>query len=240
MKKMIVAILGLTIVSNFSFAQTTSSTTKVLLKTQADSISYAYGMAVASSLDQIKVVLNYELVYQGMKANKSLNRLLDQEQQGYLLSMLQSQAYAGEQERIANISKNNSDEETQFFLANKKKANIKTTASGLQYEIIAKGSNAEPAPTMQDTIVINYESRFLNGTKFDSSYELGVPAKVPMKELIEGWQEGLQLIKPGDSIMLYIPSKLAYGADGNSKIEPYKGLIFRIDLIKVIRGNPSK
>ena len=235
MKVRIALVVILALVASISFAQT--NTSKVFLRTQNDSISYAYGMAVANSLDQINMVLNYDLVYQGMKASKSTGKLIDSEQQAYLLELLQGQAYTKEQDRIAKITKDNSDEEIRFFAENKKKANIKTTPSGLQYEIIVRGNSPEAAPTLQDSVLINYESRFLNGSKFDSSYELGVPTKVPMKDLIEGWQEGLQLVRPGDTIMLYIPSSLAYGAEGNSKIEPNKGLIFRVDLIKVIKGN---
>lgn len=214
-------------------AQQSSST---LLKNQQDSISYAYGMTIAKSLKDINLVLNYDLVTKGLKDFSTPSRKLDDEQLATLMDMLQQIVFTNEQNRIEKLAQKNQEEELAFFATNQKKANIVTTGSGLQYEIIAKGPQSSASPTLNDSVVFNYEGRFLDGTKFESTYESGYPATLSMKDLILGWQEGLQLIKAGDTIMLYLPSKLAFGIKGSSKIEPNKGLIFRIDLIKVIAG----
>lgn len=209
--------------------------TRTRLRTQLDSISYAYGVSIGKSLKDANITLNNDLVAKGLSDFQQNILLMEKDEVGELLAILQKNAYLAEQERISKIAKKNHDEEAPFFEANMKKKNITTTLSGLQYEIIAKGNTVESPPTMADSVIFNFEGRFLDGTKFESTYDVGVPAVFAMGDLIQGWQEGLRLIRPGDAIMLYIPSKLAFGEEGSQSIEPNKGLIFRIDLLRIIR-----
>jgi FKBP-type peptidyl-prolyl cis-trans isomerase len=91
-------------------------------------------------------------------------------------------------------------------------------------------------PQKQDEVKVNYEGKLLNGKIFDSSYERGVPAAMPVDALIPAWVEALQLMRPGDEWMLYAPSNLAYGDGGQGEIPPGSTLIFRIELIAVLPG----
>lgn len=121
----------------------------------------------------------------------------------------------------------------QAFLAeNAKQPGVKQTATGLQYEILAPGEGR--APKASDTVKVNYRGTLLDGTEFDSSYKRNEPIEFPLGGVISGWTEGLQLIKEGGKIKLFIPSNLAYGPRGaGGIIGPDETLIFEVELLKV-------
>ncbi|OYV19156.1 MAG: FKBP-type peptidyl-prolyl cis-trans isomerase FklB [Methylococcaceae bacterium NSP1-2] len=133
----------------------------------------------------------------------------------------------------ATTPEENSAASTAFLAENAKKANIVTTASGLQYEVLTKGKGtASPAAT--DTVTVHYKGTTLDGTEFDSSYSRGAPASFPLNRVIAGWTEGVQLMKEGDKFRFYIPADLAYGSEGAGRlIGPNAALIFEVELIKI-------
>lgn len=120
-----------------------------------------------------------------------------------------------------------------FLAENKSKEGVKTTDSGLQYKITKEGTGKSPAAT--DRVLVHYEGKLLDGTVFDSSIKRGEPIAFPLNRVIPGWTEGLQLIKEGGKAILYIPSKLAYGAGGTpgGPIGPNETLIFEVELLKI-------
>ena len=122
----------------------------------------------------------------------------------------------------------------QAFLAeNALRANVVTTASGLQYEVVASGDGAAPGPL--DIVTTHYHGTFIDGRVFDSSVERGAPATFAVDRVILGWQEGLQLMKVGDRWKLYVPPDLGYGEEGTSGIGPNETLIFEVELLNVQR-----
>ena len=124
-------------------------------------------------------------------------------------------------------------EKGQAFLAeNATKLGVQKTASGLQYLIVNPGEGRSPKAT--DTVKVNYRGTLLDGTEFDSSYKRNEPIEFPLNGVIKGWTEGLQLIKEGGKITLFIPSNLAYGPRGaGGAIGPDETLIFEVELLKV-------
>ena len=115
---------------------------------------------------------------------------------------------------------------------NKKKEGIKTTASGLQYKVIKDGTGKTPKAT--DTVLVHYRGTTIDGAEFDSSYKRNEPISFPLNGVIPGWTEGVQLMKEGGKIQLFIPSNLAYGSRGaGGVIQPDSTLIFDIELLKV-------
>jgi len=122
-----------------------------------------------------------------------------------------------------------------FLAANAKAAGVITLPSGLQYKVVSSGPASGPHPAVTDEVKVNYEGKLLNGKVFDSSFQRGVPADFPLRGLIPGWIEALQLMRPGDEWILYVPPTLAYGeAGGGDVIPPNSALVFRIQLIGVL------
>ena len=125
-------------------------------------------------------------------------------------------------------------EEKEFLAKNAKKENVDTTASGLQYTIIAEGAAEKVGP--QDTVWVNYKGTLIDGTVFDQNENIQFIAN----RVIEGWTEGLGLLGEGGKATLYIPARLAYGERGNRGIEPNSTLIFDVEVLKVGKFVPSE
>lgn len=107
-----------------------------------------------------------------------------------------------------------------------------TTASGLQYEVLAEGSGPRPSPT--DTVLVHYHGTTLDGTVFDSSIERGKPTPLPLNLVIKGWTEGLQLMRVGAKYKFTMPPHLAYGERGAGKtIGPNETLVFEVELLEI-------
>ena len=120
-----------------------------------------------------------------------------------------------------------------FLKENSKKEGIVVTESGLQYLVIDEGEGASPKVT--DTVSVHYSGMFLDGKKFDSSFDRGEPAVFPVNGVIQGWVEGLQLMKIGSVYKLFIPSELAYGENGaGNVIGPDETLIFEVELLDIL------
>ena len=120
-----------------------------------------------------------------------------------------------------------------FLAENTKKANIVTTASGLQYEVLTPGTGAT-SPSATANVTVHYKGTTLDGKEFDSSYSRGEPATFPLNRVIPGWTEGVQLMKEGAKYRFFIPSELAYGEQGAGRdIGPNATLIFDVELIKI-------
>ncbi len=119
-----------------------------------------------------------------------------------------------------------------FLAKNKKKAGIKTTKTGLQYRVVKKGKG--DGPKASDWVTVHYRGTLINGDEFDSSYKRKQPATFRLNQVIKGWTEGLQLMKPGGKNVFYIPSDLGYGdRGGGAKIPGGSVLIFEVELIRV-------
>ena len=116
-----------------------------------------------------------------------------------------------------------------FLSANALKSNVGTTASGLQYTILAEGAAEKVAKN--DTVTIKYKGTLIDGTVFD---EGEIPGYVSgSRGLITGFEEGLCLVGEGGKAIIYLPSDLAYGSRGSRGIEPNTVLIFDIEIVEV-------
>lgn len=223
-----VLLIGFTI---FSYAQTSKVKTPpkapaVACKNLSDSVSYAIGMSVASFYKSRGITtLNTAMVTQAINdvlAGKPC--ALDEGTGQVVLSNYMS---AQKTEK----TKTNIAAGEKFLVLNKTKPGVKTTASGLQYEVLAEGSGARPAAT--DQVTVNYKGTLLDGTEFDNSYKRGQPITFGLNGVIPGWTEGLQLMTPGSKYRFWIPYTLGYGANGYSSIPGGALLIFEVELIEV-------
>lgn len=131
----------------------------------------------------------------------------------------------------ARVGKVNHDAAHAFLVRNGKKKGIVTTASGLQYEVLKAGQGSEPK--MGDSVTVNYRGSLLDGKEFDSSYKRGQPATFQVGRVIPGWNEALQLMKPGAKWRIFIPPQLAYDLNPplGAPIPPGSMLVFDVDLL---------
>ena len=119
-----------------------------------------------------------------------------------------------------------------FLSKNGKRPEVKTTASGLQYEVIKEGTGKRP--TVNDIVKVHYHGTLIDGTVFDSSVKRGTPAEFGVSQVIKGWVEALQLMPVGSKYKLYIPSELAYGQQGaGAMIKPNSVLVFEVELLEI-------
>jgi FKBP-type peptidyl-prolyl cis-trans isomerase FklB len=195
-------------------------------------ISYAIGVDIARSLTNQDLGVDPKIVaaglvdaYGGKSAMTAENcqKVLMDFQKTLSEKMQAKQAAAGDENKKAGAA---------FLEANAKKEGVKTTASGLQYQVIKSGSGKTPAKS--DTVRVHYHGTLIDGTVFDSSVVRNEPAEFGVDQVIPGWTEALQLMKEGDKWRLVIPSDLAYGARGaGGKIGPNSVLIFEVELLAV-------
>jgi FKBP-type peptidyl-prolyl cis-trans isomerase FkpA len=189
--------------------------------------SYALGMDVGLSLKENEMLPDVGEFVLGFKdaVSGGKTRFTPEEAAMYLSNAFNSMATQGNEE--------NRQAEIDFLTANMKKEGVVTTPSGLQYEVLVEGKGAKPEAN--DTVRVNYEGTFINNTIFDSSYSRGEPAEFPLDRVIRGWTEGIQLMGVGSTYRFYIPSALAYGPEGAPMIPPYSALIFKVELLSIVR-----
>lgn len=189
-------------------------------------VSYAFGMLIGNSLKSTAVDIDYNAFTKGMKdmAGKTAPKVTLEK-----ANEIAQAAVAAASEKKA---KDNLAVEAKYLAENGKKAGVVTTPSGLQYEVITKGTGAQPKAT--DTVKVDYVGKLLDGSTFDSSIARGEPALIPLNQVIPGWAEGLQLMNVGSKYKLTIPSALAYGPQGaQGAIPPNSTIIFEVTLLSI-------
>ena len=201
-------------------SKTTTASTPVL-KTHNDSLSYAIGLSVANFYHQQGIQLNTAIVSKACNDVLEKKKTLLTDDQANLLFMCHSNPQI-----CVNVK-----EGEKFLAQNKKNPNIKTTPSGLQYEVVKAGTGVKPIAT--DTVVVNYKGTLTNGNEFDNSYKRGEPASFALNGVIRGWTEGLQLMPVGSKYKFYVPYQLAYGLNDMQAIPGGSVLVFEVELLDV-------
>ena len=200
-----------------------------------DRISYALGLSMgnnfkASGIKEINVqdfADGVAAVYTGLAPRMSYDEA-KAEIQRFFGEMQKEQ-----EEQAARMADVNAKAGREFLLENGKRVEVKTTESGLQYEVLTEGKGAKP--TASDKVTVHYTGKLIDGTVFDSSVERGEPATFPLNGVIAGWTEGLQLMGEGSKFRFFIPYHLAYGERGaGASIPPYAALIFDVELLEVV------
>ena len=206
---------------------------KAPFKNLLDSFSYAAGYVVANNMKQQNVrSLNSVMMQKAIDdVFKNKQPQLNQDQITAVLQK-QSQLFAEEKSKqdkagaAPEIAKG-----VAFLDANKKRPGVTTLPNGLQYEVIKKADNATVKPGLSDTVVVNYIGTLIDGKEFDNSYKRGAPAEFPLKNVIRGWTEILQLMSAGDKWKVYIPTELAYNLNPPTpEIPQGAALVFEISL----------
>ena len=218
---------------------------KLTLKTFNDSLSYAIGTNIATSIERDKIdSLNIDALATAMRDYnvKDTSTMTKAEMASVMKSFsmehqkkMQEEQMKQQKEKEAKDRIAFKDEIAageKFLKENAAKSDVKTTASGLQYKVIKEGKGAIPKAT--DKVKVHYKGTLLNGTVFDSSYDRGESAVFGVNRVIKGWTEALQLMKVGAKYELYIPYEIGYGVGGaGEKIPPFSNLIFEVELISI-------
>lgn len=192
----------------------------------------AIGTQLKSSEDfygDSSLTIDMKLIRQGLingisGEEKTMNA---QEAQLYFNGTMQ----AVQDKKNESMYKDNKAAGETFLVENAKKPGVVTTASGLQYEIIKKGTGALPKDTTK--VKVHYHGTLVDGTVFDSSVDRKEPAVFGVNQVIKGWTEALQLMPVGSKYKLYIPQQLAYGNQERGAIKPFSMLIFEVELISI-------
>lgn len=203
------------------------------LKDSNQKFSYGLGMSLGANLKRSGVdpaQVDFGLLEKGMKdAAEGKTMLTEMEARGAIMAF--------QTEARKKLAEKNKKEAEEFLAANKSKPGVVTTASGLQYKILTEGQGESPKAT--DNVTVHYKGTLLDGTEFDNSYKRNQPASFGVGQVIKGWTEALQLMKPGAKWELYIPPDLAYGEAGRPGIPPNAMLTFEVELISVQTATPT-
>lgn len=196
-----------------------------------DSLSYALGVANYMYYAGDSININTKMFSKGMSdASKERALMNDTAASAFIVSYMQRR----EKARLMAEYSQRIEAAKAWLADNAMKEGVITSPSGLQYKVLQEGTGATPGP--EDIVKVHYTGKTIEGNKFDSSYDRGEPAQFRVSNVIRGWVEGLQLMKEGSRMMLYIPYDLAYGERGAGNIlKPFETLIFEVELFEVIK-----
>ncbi len=207
------------------------------LKKEVDSVSYAIGMNMITSIQKDFPEANYDAFVAGIRAavaNDSTALIKMEEIQGIVGPYFQKKQEAAQAEQM-KASAGAREAGEKFLTENKTKEGVVTTASGLQYIVLKEGTGAQPTAT--SNVEVHYHGTTPTGEVFDSSVDRGKSISFGLNQVIKGWTEGVQLMKEGAKYKFFIPQELAYGANapggGSGPIKPFMPLVFEVELIKI-------
>jgi len=209
-------------------------------KSKKEDVSYSLGMKIGQDIKDQELDLDADSLAAGIKDTLSGGKAkFTAEQQQQILMQYQQELRAQAEVKAKATADKNKAEGDKFLADNKKKKDVVTLPSGLQYKILTKGTGPKPKAT--DTVSVQYKGTLLNGTEFDSSYKRGEAATFPVNGVIPGWVEALQLMPVGSKWQLFIPPGLAYGERGaGPAISPNSTLIFEVELVSIKQDEPKK
>lgn len=199
-----------------------------LLKSNADSLSYALGFQIANLLKQQGIQsVNPSIFSRAINdvLKNGIIQINEQQCQSLIMGYMQkiSQEKSGPNKKAGAA----------FLAENKTKAGVISLPSGLQYEVLKEGNG--PKPLASDKVSCHYQGTLIDGTIFDSSIKRGKPADFPVSGVIRGWTEALQLMTVGSKWRLFIPSELGYGDQQAGAIPPGSTLIFEVELLNIVK-----
>ena len=209
-------------------------------KEDKDKISYSLGVDIGRTLQKFQLDLNETALSQGIAdvlGNKPMamsDQQLQETLQAFQQKMMQKQqeAMAKKQEQVKAVAEKNKADGKKFLADNGKKADVKTTPTGLQYKVIKEGSGEKPKDS--DVVETNYRGTTIDGKEFDSSAKHGSSFSFPVNGVIKGWAEALKMMPVGSKWELYVPSDLAYGDEGyGDDIAPGSTLVFQVELLGI-------
>lgn len=212
----------------------------IVLKNFNDSASYAIGKDIYQSWLQQNLGINGQAAGQSMiDCYKGQNTWTEAMMRPLLQRFQQEfeKRQREEQEKMMASKDDNIAKGKKFLEENALNKSVYQTQSGLQYKIVKKGNGKKPKAT--DRVKVHYTGKLIDGKVFDSSVQRGEPIEFMLNQVIPGWTEGLQLMDEGSSYTLYIPYQLGYGEQPAGEIPPGSTLIFEVELLEIMPGQPQ-
>ncbi len=207
------------------------------LTTEREKVSYMVGMDVGSRLRSIQSDIDLAIVMQALNTvYKGEEPLLPAAEASKVAEVFQKKKTAEMESKMKELGAKNKTEGDAFLAANKVKPGVKTTASGLQYQVLKEGTGPKPKAT--DKVKVHYTGTLTGGQKFDSSVDRGQPAEFVLNQVIPGWTEGVQLMSVGSKYKFVIPSNLAYG-ERAGPIPPNSTLVFDVELLEIMKADAA-
>ena len=204
--------------------------------TDEQKASYYIGMSIAQNMKQDGFKVDAELLAQGIKEemDSTTKKLLPAEEMNSFMQEFMMKQHQKKQAEAGVEATDNKKKGTEFLAKNKSNPKVKTTASGLQYEVLQEGDGTTK-PKATDVVQVKYTGKLLNGTVFDSTDKNGgAPSDINLSNVIPGWTEGIQLMSKGAKYRFYIPSDLAYGDQGaGGAIPGGSTIIFDVELVNI-------
>ena len=204
--------------------------------TDEQKASYYIGMSIAQNMKQDGFKIDAELLAQGIKEemDSTKKKLLPAEEMNSFMQEFMMKQHQKKQAEAGVEATDNKKKGTEFLAKNKSNPKVKTTASGLQYEVLQEGDGTTK-PKATDVVQVKYTGKLLNGTVFDSTDKNGgAPSDINLSNVIPGWTEGIQLMSKGAKYRFYIPSDLAYGDQGaGGAIPGGSTIIFDVELVNI-------
>ncbi|PQA43721.1 FKBP-type peptidyl-prolyl cis-trans isomerase [Amnimonas aquatica] len=206
---------------------------KAELETETQKFSYSIGVDIGKSLENISEDIDVNTIVAGLNDVLEKKELaLDDEARRQVQMTVAQKLREKHIKKMEEKAKSAVEDGKKFLEENAKKSGVKTTASGLQYEVLKEGTGAKPKAT--DVVTVNYKGTLTNGETFDSSYDRGQPATFQLNQVIPGWTEGVQLMTVGSKYKFVLPSAIAYGEQGaGGKIGPNETLVFEVELLDI-------
>jgi len=200
-----------------------------------EKVSYALGVELAAGLKYQRMDIDLPLIIRGMRdafADENTKLAMPPKEIADTLKQYGEDRKRGLEHAMQMVSDKNKKAGEDFVAQNAKKDGVVTLPSGLQYKVLKEGDGKKPA--LADSVVCNYRGTLVDGTEFDSSYKQNKPATFPVKSVIKGWREAIQLMPVGSKWQLVVPPQLAYGERGaGGSIGPNSTLVFEVELISI-------
>ena len=204
--------------------------------TDEQKASYYIGMSIAQNMKQEGFKVDADLLAQGIKEemDSTKKKMLPAEEMNSFMQDFMMKQHQKKQSEANAKGSENKKKGLEFLAKNKNNPKVKTTASGLQYEVLQEGDGTTK-PKASDVVQVKYTGKLLDGTVFDSTDKNGgAPADISLDRVIKGWTEGIQLMSKGSKYRFYIPSDLAYGDQGaGDDIPGGSTIIFDVELVNI-------
>jgi FKBP-type peptidyl-prolyl cis-trans isomerase len=200
-----------------------------------EKVSYALGVELAAGFKYQRMDVDLPLIIRGMRdafANEDTKLAMPPKEIAATLKQYGEDRKRGLEHAMQMVSDKNKKAGEDFVAQNAKKDGVVTLPSGLQYKVLKEGDGKKP--TIEDSVVCQYRGTLVDGTEFDSSYKQDKPVTLPIKAVIKGWREALQLMPVGSKWQLAVPPQLGYGERGSGgRIGPNATLVFEMELISI-------